>query len=210
MREIAAAAGQKNHGAVSYYFGSKEALVRALVMDGAMALDRERNAALDGLEAQGGPRTIREVVEILVRGAGAARQPLCPVHRHLCHDPSRHDAGCDRSGLEQRLWPVPGPFAGHDGGLAGGVAEPALRIHGRLPQRRAVGAAAGFSGRESRASDVGQRGECRAFPADAGGVAGGAGGSAGGDAQGAGATRRRYCGSTRPCRLNRGAITIRT
>lgn len=67
VREIAAAAGQKNHGAVSYYFGSKEALVRALVMDGAMALERERNAALDGLEAQGGPRTIREVVEILVR-----------------------------------------------------------------------------------------------------------------------------------------------
>ena len=55
VREIAAAAGQKNHGAVSYYFGSKEALVRALVMDGAMALERERNAALDGLEAQGGP-----------------------------------------------------------------------------------------------------------------------------------------------------------
>lgn len=66
VREIAAAAGQKNHGAVGYYFGSKEALVRAIVMDGAVALDRERNAALDLLEQQGGPRTIRQVVNILV------------------------------------------------------------------------------------------------------------------------------------------------
>lgn len=67
VREIAAAAGQKNHGAVGYYFGSKEALVRAIVMDGAITLDRDRNAALDALEAQGGPRTIREVVDILIR-----------------------------------------------------------------------------------------------------------------------------------------------
>lgn len=67
VREIAAAAGQKNHGAVGYYFGSKEALVRAIVMDGAVALDRERNVALDALEAGGGPRTIREVVDILVQ-----------------------------------------------------------------------------------------------------------------------------------------------
>lgn len=66
VREIAAAAGQKNHGAVGYHFGSKEALVRAIVMDGAMALDRERNATLDRLERQGGPRTIREVMDVLI------------------------------------------------------------------------------------------------------------------------------------------------
>ena len=67
VREIAAAAGQKNHGAVGYYFGSKEALVRAIVMDGAVALDRQRNAALDALEARGGPRTIRELLDILIQ-----------------------------------------------------------------------------------------------------------------------------------------------
>ncbi|BAV63676.1 TetR/AcrR family transcriptional regulator [Sphingobium cloacae] len=66
VREIAAAAGQKNHGAVGYHFGSKEALVRAIVMDGAMALDRDRNAALDRLESEGGPRSIREVVDALI------------------------------------------------------------------------------------------------------------------------------------------------
>ncbi|SCW47256.1 transcriptional regulator, TetR family [Sphingobium faniae] len=66
VREIAAAAGQKNHGAVGYHFGSKEALVRAIVMDGAMALDRERNAVLDRLEREGGPRSIREVIDALI------------------------------------------------------------------------------------------------------------------------------------------------
>lgn len=66
VREIAAAAGQKNHGAVGYHFGSKEALVRELVMDGAVELERCRNAELDRLEAQGGPHGLREVVEALV------------------------------------------------------------------------------------------------------------------------------------------------
>lgn len=66
VREIAAAAGQKNHGAVGYYFGSKEALVREVIMDGAVELERLRNEALDGLEALGGPGTVREVVDVLV------------------------------------------------------------------------------------------------------------------------------------------------
>lgn len=66
VREIATAAGQKNHGAVGYYFGSKEALVRAIIMDGAVELERLRNAALDALEEKGGPSCLRDVVEILV------------------------------------------------------------------------------------------------------------------------------------------------
>jgi AcrR family transcriptional regulator len=66
VREIAAAAGQKNHGAVGYYFGSKEALVRELVIDGAVAIDARRNALLDQLESAGGPTTVREVVDVLI------------------------------------------------------------------------------------------------------------------------------------------------
>ncbi|WP_336962677.1 helix-turn-helix domain-containing protein [Sphingobium aquiterrae] len=73
VREIAAAAGQKNHGAVGYYFGSKEALVRAIVMDGAVALENLRNDALDALEAQGGPSSVREVVDVLVRPVTALK-----------------------------------------------------------------------------------------------------------------------------------------
>ncbi|MCC5857214.1 MAG: TetR/AcrR family transcriptional regulator [Ectothiorhodospiraceae bacterium] len=66
VREIVDASGQKNHGSVNYYFGTKEALVRELVADGARLIDDRRNAHLDRLERTGGPQTIRQVVEALV------------------------------------------------------------------------------------------------------------------------------------------------
>ncbi len=66
VREIVEAAAQKNHGSLSYYFGTKEALVRELVADGAKLIDERRNAFLDALEANGGPVSVREVVEALV------------------------------------------------------------------------------------------------------------------------------------------------
>ena len=66
VREIASAAGQKNHGVVGYYFGSKEALVREIIVDGAIAIDQRRNALLDQLEGEGGPRDVREVVDVLI------------------------------------------------------------------------------------------------------------------------------------------------
>jgi len=69
VRMIALAAGQKNHGAVGYHFGSKEALVREIVLDGAMLIDSRRQQALDRLEARGGPQHIREVVDVLIHPA---------------------------------------------------------------------------------------------------------------------------------------------
>ncbi len=69
VREIAEAAGQKNHAAVGYHFGSKEALIRELILDGAILVDQRRNALLDKTEAQGGPTSIRQVVDILVKPA---------------------------------------------------------------------------------------------------------------------------------------------
>ena len=69
VRDIAEAAGQKNHAAVGYYFGSKDDLVREIILDGAILIDNRRNAALDKLEAAGGPHTIREVMEVLVHSS---------------------------------------------------------------------------------------------------------------------------------------------
>lgn len=66
VREIAAAAGQKNHGAVGYYFSTKESLVREIVADGAKIIDDRRNALLDEIEARGGARTIRELVDVII------------------------------------------------------------------------------------------------------------------------------------------------
>lgn len=66
VREIAAAAGQKNHGAVGYYFGSKEALVREIIADGAAAIDGRRNAMLDTMLAENGGITIHQVVSAII------------------------------------------------------------------------------------------------------------------------------------------------
>lgn len=66
VRQIAEAAGQKNHAVVGYYFGSKEALVRELIVDGARAIDIRRNAWLDACEAKGGPHNVTEVIEGMI------------------------------------------------------------------------------------------------------------------------------------------------
>lgn len=65
-REIVAATGQKNGGSLHYYFRTKEALVRELIVDGAKLIDDRRNALLDALEVNGGPQTVRKVLEVLV------------------------------------------------------------------------------------------------------------------------------------------------
>ncbi len=66
VREIAAAAGQKNHGAVGYHFGSKAELIRILVVDGASLIDARRNEALDALDAMGRPAELEEIIRVLV------------------------------------------------------------------------------------------------------------------------------------------------
>jgi AcrR family transcriptional regulator len=66
VRDILAEVGQKNASALNYYFGSKEGLIETLIGD-ALTIAHERwDAALDALEATGGPHSIREVVELLV------------------------------------------------------------------------------------------------------------------------------------------------
>ncbi len=75
LRQIAEAAGQKNHAAVGYHFGSKEALVRAVVVHGAKLIDALRNRMLNELEAQGGPTTLVEVTGVLVRSSLVPSNP---------------------------------------------------------------------------------------------------------------------------------------
>lgn len=66
IRDIQAAAGQKNNGSISYYFASRDALIREIVADVAAVLDEDNNKRLDALEARGGPSDVREVAEILL------------------------------------------------------------------------------------------------------------------------------------------------
>src|SRR6195256_758635 len=66
VQQIVAAAGQRNNAALHYHFGSKEELIRQMVVDGAAVLDERRQGMLLEMEARGGPATIREVLLILV------------------------------------------------------------------------------------------------------------------------------------------------
>jgi AcrR family transcriptional regulator len=66
VREIVTAAGQRNNAALHYHFGTKEELIRQMVVDGAAVLDRRRREMLDEIEARGGPKSIREVMLVLM------------------------------------------------------------------------------------------------------------------------------------------------
>ena len=66
LREIAQAAGQRNLGVVSYYFGTKEKLIAEILVDGAELIEARRIGLLDRAEAVGGPASVREAVEALV------------------------------------------------------------------------------------------------------------------------------------------------
>lgn len=66
MQEIVNAAGQRNNAALHYHFGSKEDLIRQMVVDGAAVLDGRRRELLDGMKARGGPKSIRDIMLVLV------------------------------------------------------------------------------------------------------------------------------------------------
>jgi AcrR family transcriptional regulator len=66
MHDIAAASGHRNRSAVQYHFGTRDAVIRA-VIDGAMdPINAERNAVLDHLETTGAALTPRSVIEVAV------------------------------------------------------------------------------------------------------------------------------------------------
>jgi AcrR family transcriptional regulator len=66
LREIAREAEQKNNSALHYHFGSKEALLDAIIRYRMTQVDALRNGYLDSAEAQG-RIDLRAVVEALVR-----------------------------------------------------------------------------------------------------------------------------------------------
>lgn len=69
VRDITQAAGQRNHASIGYHFGSKDELVRAVIVHGARLIDDLRNAMLDDMEARSGPSSVEEVVECLLRSS---------------------------------------------------------------------------------------------------------------------------------------------
>lgn len=66
VQQIVGAAGQRNNAALHYHFGSKEELIRQLLVEGAEQIDSRRQEMLAALKQAGGPASVREVLDILV------------------------------------------------------------------------------------------------------------------------------------------------
>lgn len=65
VQEIVAAAGQRNNASLNYHFGGKEGLIKALIVEGARFVDEARQLRLETLESEGGPKSLRDIVEAL-------------------------------------------------------------------------------------------------------------------------------------------------
>lgn len=69
VRDIVVAAGQKNMASLHYYFGTKEQLIKELVVDAAELMEGRRAAALKALAANGSAASLRDIVAITLGGA---------------------------------------------------------------------------------------------------------------------------------------------
>jgi len=66
MREIASKAGQGNHFAVQYHFGSREGLVQAIFDFRMQQMEPMRGEMIDVLEAKGRLRDARSILEVIL------------------------------------------------------------------------------------------------------------------------------------------------
>ena len=66
MRMVGEAAGQRNHSAVQFHFGSWEGLLQSIAADRMGPINRERLAMLERLDREGRRADVRGLVEALV------------------------------------------------------------------------------------------------------------------------------------------------
>ena len=66
LREVAAAAGQRNNSAVSYHFGSRDGLVDAVFHQRMARIDERRRAMIVALDAAGRGDDLRSLLEAVV------------------------------------------------------------------------------------------------------------------------------------------------
>lgn len=65
-RQISREAGQKNHSALQYHFGSREQLIEAILNYRMLPLDAKRQHMVDDLERKGETDNVRSLVEAFV------------------------------------------------------------------------------------------------------------------------------------------------
>jgi len=66
LRDVSAAAGQRNHSAAQYHFGSRDGLVAAVIEARMSIIDERRRGRLAALRAEGRDDDLRSLVEALV------------------------------------------------------------------------------------------------------------------------------------------------
>jgi len=66
LQDISQASGHRNRSAVQYHFGSRDAVIRAVITRTMDPIDVERNLLLDHLETTGTALTQRGVIEVVV------------------------------------------------------------------------------------------------------------------------------------------------
>jgi AcrR family transcriptional regulator len=79
VQDISQASGHRNRSAVQYHFGSRDAVIRAVITATMAPIDAERNLLLDHLETTGAPLTTRGALEVVV--LPMARQLRTPEGR---------------------------------------------------------------------------------------------------------------------------------
>ena len=72
LREVATEAGQRNHSAVQYHFGSRAGLVEAVFDVRMTPIDARRAEMLEALEASGGADDLGALCDVFVRPLGEA------------------------------------------------------------------------------------------------------------------------------------------
>jgi AcrR family transcriptional regulator len=105
LREIAAAAGQRNNSAVHYYFGTRDALVAALVEFRQQPSEAERLTLLAGLDEDG--RTdLRSLVEALVTPMFHLPYDAGSTHYARFLEKVRDHSALSSAALEDQQWPA--------------------------------------------------------------------------------------------------------
>lgn len=105
LREIAAAAGQRNNSAVHYHFGTRDDLVEAVVELRQQTLERERLESLVQLDAAG--RTdLRSLIEALVTPLFHAPYDEGATHYARFLEKVRDHPALGSEALEGRQWPA--------------------------------------------------------------------------------------------------------
>src|SRR3546814_18325320 len=75
LREVQAAAGQRNKSAAQYHFGSRAGLVEAVIANRMGPINEARLAMLAALDAGTEPPSLRDLVAVLVETLAAATVP---------------------------------------------------------------------------------------------------------------------------------------